>query len=119
MDDIIFEYFSIGSPDAPSFEEFWDVVDRQTGEPVEDNPSAFYLTLSTDDEFRRRVLTLKIGDGLTWSEVEKSVHIVIPNSKLRFIRSDMSLLLSFWCETETGELDAIETNRTVQAVRVG
>lgn len=105
-------YATPASPDAVSFNALWFITLSDappTGDAIE-----AYLSISQNG---RRKLLLSLGDGLTWNETDKSVHILIRNGQLSFIRDDSEMEYEFWVVWDNNNLQPI-ANGAVKAVRV-
>ncbi|MBT0668406.1 hypothetical protein HT136_08490 [Novosphingobium profundi] len=114
-EEIILEYFYPGSDTAKSFEEYWEMQDDETGELIDFDPTAAFLSISQDG---RRLKLFTLGDGLIWITETKSMYLSFLNNQLRFIREDSSMEFNFWIETPDGAIKSIIENGTVTAVRV-
>ncbi|WP_140419333.1 hypothetical protein [Sphingobium sp. Z007] len=109
---ITISYATPASDDAVSFNTIWVITLNgvsPTGSPVE-----AYLSISQN---HRRKLLLSLENGLTWNDTDKSVHVLIRNGQLSFIRDDSEMGYEFWIVWDNTNLQRIAYG-TVTAVRV-
>lgn len=109
---ITISYASPASPDAVSFNTIW--IMTLDGEPPTGFPVEAYLSIS---QKQRRRLLLSLEHGLTWNDTDKSVHVLIRNGQLSFIRDDSEMDYEFWIVWDNTNLQRIAYG-TVLAVRV-
>jgi len=95
-------YYSEAPDDATVFLRIWKLT-----------TAGFHVNLG-----RKQYLKLTLGNGLTWDDTTKSLHIHITNEQTAFIREDGELQYEAFVVWNDGEAQTIREG-TVTAVRVG
>lgn len=108
-------YYRLAPDDAAVFLRVWKLTKAGTADPVEGTvvSAGFHI-----NQGKRQYLTLTLGDGLSWNDVEKALAIQITNGQVPFIREDTELAYECFVVWDNGEAQTIREG-TVTAVRVG
>ncbi|MCC4257015.1 hypothetical protein [Sphingobium lactosutens] len=108
-------YYSEAPDDATVFLRIWKLTTAGTTDPVDRivTVAGFHVNLG-----RKQYLKLTLGNGLTWDDTTKSLHIHITNEQTAFIREDGELQYEAFVVWNDGEAQTIREG-TVTAVRVG
>lgn len=98
------------------FNQVWRLVTQS--EPVSATiVEAHFHVRDTSSGKARTKLELSLGNGLTWNDANKSVHIKITNDQVSFIRETSEMDYSFYVVWDYGAIQTIREG-TVTAVRV-
>jgi hypothetical protein len=115
--DIELRSYSTAAAGSLVFNRVWQL--RKNNEPVQTTIAETYFVVIDPKNPDRPVekLRLSLGNGLTYDDADKSVHIQITNEHVNFIRSDTTMEYAFYVVWDHGEAQTIREG-AVNALRV-
>lgn len=104
--------YNPAAPGALVYNRIWGLVTQSEPVPASIVEAHFHVR-----DNGRTKLQLSLGNGLTWNDVNKSVHIQITNEQVAFIRDTSEMDYSFYVVWDHGAVQTLKEG-TVTAVKV-